>query len=580
MKQNKIDLDRVVDECKRIANEQVRNWKPFDKTWKTIEGSVYLRLSTEEQVRVDKGSLEQQIWMAVLEAETRSKQKKINYRITAFFIEPGISGRMADRKELKTLMKGITAQKFQFVVIKEISRLTRDSGFWKEFFKLCQIKKCEIVIKGLPFDPNDPASILQLDILASFAEFESRTTAKRISESVFSAMKTSGKFNSTHRRLGLIQLIEGGRPRPGFYQRVEPEILTVLFIFKTFNRYASHNKTLEVLNDKGIKNWNGEPFQRHSLINLLTDTRYISKWYLNKENKDKDQDDLPEKERYYEITLPHEPVVPIELWDETQKTAMEVAGNLGKTTRVDKIYPLTGGLLQFEDGSPFRGTSGTGRTQKSFYYYNKKNNIRIKCDLIDSDVARAVTKLVQNSPALQKAISNAGSEVQDSIQRLQTHLQDLKTELKSLDDGKAKEMKKLDLLIVGNTDSSDVDLFRREFRDVINRNQDKHQVLTQQIDLTQKGIESLKAKSFSWTEVAGHATRVQEILKEKDPVALKRAYYSLFDSILVGPEDSQGHRSVTYVLKNWDGSIEDISRLRAEMVEAPGVEPGSVSDSH
>lgn len=128
-------------------------------------------------------------------------------------------------------------------------------------------------------------------------------------------------------------------------------------------------------------------------------------------------------------------------------------------------------------------------------------------------------------------------------------------------------MKKLDLLIGGNADSSDVDLFRREFRDVINRNQDKHQELTRQIDSTQKGIESLKAKSFSWTEVSGHATRVQEILKEKDPVALKRAYYSLFDSILVGPEDSQGHRSVTYVLKNWDGSIEDISHLRAEMVE-------------
>lgn len=265
--------------------------------------------------------------------------------------------------------------------------------------------------------------------------------------------------------------------------------------------------------------------------------------------------------------MPHEPVVPMDLWDETQKTAKEVAGNLGKTTRVERIYTLTGGLLQFEDGSPFKGVSGTGKTQKSFYYFNNKNNVRIKCDLIDSDVAKAVTKLVQNSPPLQKAIATAGSEVQDNIQRLQGHLETLRGELRSLEDSKAKEMKKLELLIGGNGNASDVDLFRREFRELLNRNQAKHQELTQQIESTQKGIDSLKDKNFSWTDVARHASRVQEVLREKDPVALKRAYRSLFDSIVIGPEDSQGHRQITYVLKNHDVSIEDISRLRAEMVE-------------
>ena len=47
-------------------------------------------------------------------------------------------------------------------------------------FRLCQQYDCEICIRGLPFNPNDPASILQLDQLAAFAEFESRTTSKRV----------------------------------------------------------------------------------------------------------------------------------------------------------------------------------------------------------------------------------------------------------------------------------------------------------------------------------------------------------------------------------------------------------------
>ena len=47
----------------------------------------------------------------------------------------------------------------------------------KRFFRLCQKYDCEICIRGLPFNPNDPASILQLDQLAAFAEFESRTAS-------------------------------------------------------------------------------------------------------------------------------------------------------------------------------------------------------------------------------------------------------------------------------------------------------------------------------------------------------------------------------------------------------------------
>ena len=86
--------------------------------------------------------------------------------------------------------------------VKEISRLVRDLEIWKRFFRLCQNHDCEICIRGLPFNPNDPASILQLDQLAAYAEFESRTTSKRIKESVHSALLTSGKFNGYFPLLG------------------------------------------------------------------------------------------------------------------------------------------------------------------------------------------------------------------------------------------------------------------------------------------------------------------------------------------------------------------------------------------
>ena len=69
---------------------------------------------------------------------------------------------------------------------------------------------CEIVIRGLPFNPNDPQQVHQLDQLALNAEYESKQTGKRTKETNHSALIYSGKLNSTHLVLGLDQLEEGG----------------------------------------------------------------------------------------------------------------------------------------------------------------------------------------------------------------------------------------------------------------------------------------------------------------------------------------------------------------------------------
>ena len=66
----------------------MKNWRPVNKKWPTIEGAVYLRLSDDTQVAVEHGSLEQQIHIAISEAQYRSEQEKMNYRITEFYIEP------------------------------------------------------------------------------------------------------------------------------------------------------------------------------------------------------------------------------------------------------------------------------------------------------------------------------------------------------------------------------------------------------------------------------------------------------------------------------------------------------------
>ncbi len=56
-----------VEDCKLIAQSYINQWKPVNPSWETIEGAVYLRLSTDMQVSVEKGSLEQQVYIAIAE---------------------------------------------------------------------------------------------------------------------------------------------------------------------------------------------------------------------------------------------------------------------------------------------------------------------------------------------------------------------------------------------------------------------------------------------------------------------------------------------------------------------------------
>ena len=67
-KQVKALVLKVVSDCKSISSNYVKRWKPVNSSWPTIEGAVYLRLSDNSQVAVERGSLEQQIHIAISEA--------------------------------------------------------------------------------------------------------------------------------------------------------------------------------------------------------------------------------------------------------------------------------------------------------------------------------------------------------------------------------------------------------------------------------------------------------------------------------------------------------------------------------
>jgi DNA invertase Pin-like site-specific DNA recombinase len=549
-------IDRVIATCRNLADRYVAEWKPLNYEWETAVGCAYLRLSDDNQVVVDKGSMEQQVNIVVSEVVSRSNTDKINYRITKFFIEPGITGRDDRRPEFQMMQREIKRGQHRFVVIKELSRIARNARLWKEFFQLCIEKNTEVMIRGFPFNPNDPTSILQLDILAVFAEYESNVNSKRLRESNFSAMITSGKFNSTHLVLGLDQLTINGVAKVGFYVANPEEIKIVEWVMTTFVRYESYQKTLEEIERHQILNKNGRTFKKHSLDTLLTNLKYIGKWIVNEDNKDKPQNKLMAYERFEEIDLPHGCVIDKKLWDQVQVAIAHIAGQKYKNTNIRKVYPLSG-LLRYKDGTPFHGTGAWGRTTHMNYYHNATRGIRIAAEVLENDAKRAASEIISGSPAMQDAIRRRCSEVDQGTRLLAHQEQKLVAVLEEMRQEREHLDRRLDFILREPLPAAEETSFRDEYRG-------KLTAIIEQTQKTQQGLTAIRDKkqelnsdSFDLRQIGPHAKKVLDLIGANDPVALKASYRELFETIVIGDLDKDGKRELEYVLKS-DGS--EVSR--------------------
>ena len=525
---------KVVADCRGLAEEHIRNWQPFNKEWPTLEGAVYLRLSDDTQVAVERGSLEQQIHIAISEAQYRSEQERMNYRITEFYIEPGITGTHGNRPEFIRLQHNISQQKHGFVIFKEISRLVRDLEIWKRFFRLCQQYDCEICIRGLPFNPNDPASILQLDQLAAFAEFESRTTSKRIRESNHSALLTSGKFNSHFPLLGFDALKNERGEYTGIYKPNKTEIKQVEWIMASFLNVDRYNVLLDRCREKGIKTKRGKDFTRSSLRTLLTNPRYIGKWYRNKRNENKRQHKLMPYERFAEVELEHGCVVDKELWQRVQAKVKELDNSRAQATK--RCYPLTG-LLVYTDGSSFTGSSAWGNTQKSTYYHNKANKIRVKAAAFDDEAEKVLRQIAENAPEFQRSLADYAARKDSSIDVATGKIADIDTRLSALSDERQRLDRRLNFLL----EDDDLEMarsFRDEYKErVLAMKNEEHELTNrrQQLQLLQKQLAEAKTHKHSWLEHVNHAINC---VGKKDLTALQSAYRRLFHKIIVHPLDN------------------------------------------
>ena len=577
-----LQADRTIQDLKKLGEALIAQWKPADPSWPTEEGAVYIRVSTLEQLLVDQGSVEQQVYIAVSEAVSRSQQDRINYRITHFYIEKPMRGKIDRRPELDRLRHRIKKKIHTFTIMKELSRIFRESTLWKEFFKLCIEHSCQVMIRGLPLNPNDPTQVLQLDILAAFAEYESNVNSKRGRESHFSAMVSSGKFNATHSVLGLDQLIVNGIPKVGFYVRNEEELKTVVWIYETFLRTSSYQVTLAEIAKLGIKNKNGHVFKKHSLTTLLTNRKYIGEWYVNEKNKDKNPRRLMPYEMFEIVSLPHGCVIDRVLWDEVQKLAAQIKGSKKRNGPRQRIYPLSG-VLKFEDGTPFGGTSG--KSGGHFYYKNIPHNIRLPAEELEQLTRQCVSQTLHASPTFKAALNERLARTQTVGDLMDVEVTRIEADLLELKKREETSLRRLDLF--ANESHEAAETIRARFYEEHSKIQTEMESLKRRAADFKNRRKLLLGEANDVRSLVANAGKVIMLIAKNDPVALRAAYAQLFYSVTVGRQRDDGSWSVKFIFRDdrFDEDTEktevsadfvnrtDDGRFEDKMAREEGIEP-------
>ena len=396
----------------------------MDNNAKTKIGALYGRISVmDEEYDNEFGSLQQQEIMGRDFAKQLSSKNKTRYEIKYHLIEEkGLSGGTTNRPKYQTLLNLIRSRKIDFVMAKEISRISRSTKDFCEFMELCTTNNVAVHIRGLDFDPTTPMGDMLFKFLANLAEMERKQICQRVKDGIVTNALEHGKINGGSVPLGFDRIPE----RAGFWKRNESELKSVEFIMNTFTETGSFKETLQKAHERGIKNKRGNQFTHSSLRHLLTNTKYVGRLKVKYGRNNSE-------EKW--VSLPHGEAIANSLFQEAQGVIQRLDERRTTFDRLGtRVYLLTG-LLYHSDGSSFRGLSGKSRLgSRRYYYYNETHKLSIAALEIEKAIFASLKAAYENDAELSDYMGQIERHRFSQLDCINQQIKSVKNELKKLTD--------------------------------------------------------------------------------------------------------------------------------------------------
>ena len=209
---------------------------------------IYLRVSSEEQARIQDGSLVSQRKRLEEYVEAQNKRDSSWGTIVQVYCDEGKSAKDMNRPEFQRLLTDVKLGKVNLILATELSRLSRSIRDFCELWDLFKKHSTGFVTLREQFDTTTASGEMMVFQLIGFAQYERKQTAERISANWLSRAKR-GLWNG-----GTVPLGYDRNPANKGVLLLNPEESEMVkTIFKTFLETESVRKTCLRLNAMGIR---------------------------------------------------------------------------------------------------------------------------------------------------------------------------------------------------------------------------------------------------------------------------------------------------------------------------------------
>lgn len=267
-----------------------------------------------------------------------------DYIVLEEYCDRALTGKTDNRAGFQKMIKDAKNNKFNYVLVYKLDRFARnryDSAMYKNMLKKHNIR----VISIKENISDSPEGIILESVLEGMAEYYSANLSQNIKRGM-TENALQCKFNGSGRPLGYTIT-------PDLHFELDPVGAKV--VKEIFEMYASGKTSAEIINycnDKGYKTVAGKPFNKNSVLRIVTNDKYIGVY----------------RHGDIEIAGGIPQIVEKELFDRVQVMVKKnYKARARSKAKVD--YLLSGKLFCGHCGESMTGESGTSKTGTKHYYY-------------------------------------------------------------------------------------------------------------------------------------------------------------------------------------------------------------------
>lgn len=397
--------------------------------------AIYPRVSTEEQAKVEEGSIKNQIesLQKYIQGENLKHDGKWG-ELVGIYADEGYSAKSLQRPGIKKLLLDIYRKVVDTVLITEISRLSRSVEDWIHLRRFFEEHGASFIASRQNFDTSTAMGRAMLSFAIEFSQLERELTAERVKAS-YVARAGRGLWAGGQIPFGL----EKGDKKGYLIINPAKQIIAGEIFNIIINKARNITTAVELINQAGYHRENSKAWDIKSLPTWIRHPALIGEVHLNRRTKNMNQERKPEGDRFKVVPAVWEPVIAREIWLAANQILDERYGDIKVSTWKFHDFFLSKILLCPEE-KRLTGASSTGGDGSKYSHYRHTGNIECPCHIrtipaekIENIVLEELKKLLLHPQILAELAKNANTKYRETSQVSSTTIADLSKKCAKLD---------------------------------------------------------------------------------------------------------------------------------------------------